>query len=199
MSNINVTNLYRVVLIGLLVVFINANTNGQAASSATKLCQEIVQVPANYSKVQGLFLQGVDINCQCEVIQRTYFIEMDRIMISFFSPSVSDIDLKANSNDNHLIERVSVSPVQIALSREDYSLMRFLIDNGADLNTACCDGMFPLEYAFHHNKKQLVDFLLENGADPKIIELGCPFDIEMAKYMISKGANRNTIKIDCFT
>ena len=197
MSNINVTNLYRVVLIGLLVVFINANTNGQAASSATKLCQEIVQVPANYSKVQGLFLQGVDINCQCEVIQRTYFIEMDRIMISFFSPSVSDIDLKANSNDNHLIERVSVSPVQIALSREDYSLMRFLIDNGADLNTACCDGMFPLEYAFHHNKKQLVDFLLENGADPKIIELGCPFDIEMAKYMISKGANRNTIKIDC--
>ena len=122
---------------------------------------------------------------------------MDRIMINFFSPSVSEMDLKANSNDNHLIERVYVSPMQIALSREDYSLMRFLLDNGGDLNRACCDGMFPLEYAFHHNKKELVDFLLDNGADPTIIELGCPFNIEMAKYMITKGANRNTIKIDC--
>lgn len=198
MRKINATNLYSLVLVSLLVVFISFNTNGQTTKSPTQLlCQEIVQVPVNYPRVQELFQQGEDINCQCDVIQRTYFIEMDRIMINFFSNSVSEVDLKANSDDNYLIERVSVSPLQIALSREDYSLMRFLIDNGADLNRTCCDGMFPLEYAFHHNKKDLVDFLLENGANPKIIELGCPFDIDMAKYMISKGANRNTIKIDC--
>ena len=197
MNNVNAASLCKVVLISLLVVFISVNTNGQTSSPTQLLCQEIVQVPANYPKVRDLFQTGADINCQCEVIQRTYFIEMDRIMINFFSPSLSEIDLKANSNDNHLVERASVSPIQIALSREDYSLMRFLIDNGANLNRACCDGMFPLEYAFHHNKKDLVDFLLKNGADPKIIQLGCPFNIEMAKYMISKGANRNTIKIDC--
>lgn len=198
MNNINTTNLYHVVLISWLLVFISIDTNGQTATSPTQLlCQEIVQVPSNYAKIQALFLKGAAVNCQCNVIQKTYFIEMDRIMINFFSSNVSEIDLKASSSDNHLIERVSVSPIQIALSRDDYSLMRFLIDNGADLNKACCDDMFPLEYALHHNKKELVDFLLENGADPKIIELGCPFDIEMAKYMISKGANRSTIKIDC--
>lgn len=184
-----------------LLLLIVLDTEGQSAPNQVSLnrnlCQEVVQVPANFSRIQDLFEQGADINCNCEVIQRTYFIEVDRIMINFFSPAVSEIDLQANADDNYLIERVNVTPIHIALSREDYSLMRFLLEQGADLNTACCDGMYPLEFALHHNKKDLVDFLMENGADPKQIELGCPFNIEMAKYMISKGADANTIKIDC--
>jgi ankyrin repeat protein len=198
MNVINVTNLSKIVLIGLLVVYISFNANGQPKVSVTQsLCQEVIQVPANFTKIQDLLSQGADIDCRCDAIQRTFFIEMDRIMISFFSTAISEIDLKANTNENYLIERVSVSPLQIALSREDFPFMRFLLDNGVDPNKSCCDNMLPLEYAFHHNKKELVNFLIENGANPKIIQLGCPFDVEITKYMIAKGANPNTIKIDC--
>lgn len=186
--------------IGFMFSFPNIELNARQDfndSPTVELCKEIVRVPANFSKIQDLFLSGADISCHCDVIQRTYFIGMDRIMINFFSNKTSELDVQANTDDNYLVERVSVTPMQVALSREDYSLMRFLLDNGMDLNTICCDGMYPLEYAFHHNKQDLVDFLLENGANPKLIKLGCPFDIEMTKYMIAKGADPNTIKIDC--
>ncbi len=87
--------------------------------------------------------------------------------------------------------------MQIALEREDYAFIRFLIGSGVNINYNFSENLRPLEYALHTSNKSLAEFLIKNGAATKQMDLGCVFDIEMLKYFIRRGADATTIKIDC--
>lgn len=191
------------VSLSYLFFFTNVRVHGQAYASPTKLlCEEIVKIPANFSVMQYLVQSGVSLDdCHCETLKRTQFLESNRAIITFYSTSstsISEFHLKANSKDNNsIVERDYVTPMQIALAREDYALLRFLVDNGANLNYRCCDNLRPLEYALHTGKKDLADFLIRLGADVKQVEIGCLYNVDMARYFIQLGADPRTVRIDC--
>ncbi len=184
------------ILIGILAF--SSSLNAQVISNPTRLlCHEIVQVPANFAQIQELIKVGADINCHCETIKRTRFLRQDKTIIHFYAPHISEYHVKANSSKNTLIERVYVSPMQIALAREDYALMRFLIGSGVNLNHHSSDGLKPLEYALHTRKQSLANFLMNMGADMKKVNIGCPRDVNMARFYVNRGADPRTIRIDC--
>ena len=161
------------------------------------LCQEMVQSPPNFAKIKQLIGSGADINCQCETLRRIEFLASDQAITSFYAPSVTEYTLTMNSSPSAIIEHLYVSPMQIALAREDYALLRFLISSGVNLNHSCCDGLKPLEYALHANNQDLAEFLIRMGASPREMSIGCPINIELARFFIYRGADPTTIRIDC--
>lgn len=169
----------------------------QATELNTLLCKELTQFPVNLSRLDMLLEAGANPNCFCEVQQRTHFVSENTITIKYFNPDIPSHLLYGYPADAFIVEKIHVNPLQLALDTENYPLLRFLIKNGIDLNYTHVSSMLPLEYVFHQNKRGLIDFLLSAGANPKIMQLGCPYDLATARYLITKGANPNTITIDC--
>lgn len=189
-------------LFSLIVIvslsFLTQFAYGQSISNPTKaLCQEFLRVPPNFSKIQQLLKLGANLDCYCEANKRVEFLSDGRTIVNFYATSISEATLKANSTNSAVIERVYVSPMQIALERQDFAFIRFLMHSGININYYFNAQFRPLEYALHTSNRTLTNFLIQNGADIKHINLGCVFDIDMLKYFIQKGANATTIKIDC--
>ena len=170
----------------------------QTSNYQPLLCHEIVQSPSNFSRIQKLIEADVDIvNCQCEVLRKIDFLSESRAIINFYAPTISQWTLESNSNPDAIIERIQVNPIQLALAREDYALIRFLVSNGVNLNHLSPDGLRPLEYALHSGRKTLAEFLIRVGAQPSKMTIGCPIDVNLARYFINRGANPSTINIEC--
>jgi ankyrin repeat protein len=89
-----------------------------------------------------------------------------------------------------------------AVIREDFDLVKFLIDDGADLNSMDDDGNTPLIHAILLNNVHMVELLLNYGADPNIeIDRTTPlivavsgeedFNIEIVRLLLEAGADPN--------
>lgn len=168
--------------------------------NATKaICQAVISTPANYAQLETFANQGFDLNCNCLVRQRTQFISMTETIVSFYDPLISEQVLQNSFNKNSLIETSNVTPLYIALSKKDFGLLRVLMNHHLDLNQPFPNGLLPLEYVLHENKPELFSFLIQHGADPKLVHIGCPFDVELTKKIIRLGANPMTIDVSCLS
>ena len=173
-------------------------TQAEQDNSATKaICQAVLSVPANYTQLQTFAQEGNDLHCNCLVRQHTHFVAMDKTIVNFYDPSVPEYILEINSNRNSFVETVEVTPLYIALSREDYGLLRLLVQNGVNLNKRFENGLLPIEFAFHENRTKMVYFLLNHGANIGNMELGCPHNLELTKTLIQLGANPMSIDLNC--
>lgn len=171
---------------------------GQSTNFTPLLCQEIVQSPPNFSQLQRLIEADSEVlNCSCEVLRKIDFLSESQAIISFYATRVSQRALEANSMPDAIVEIINVNPIQIALAREDYALIRFLVSNGINLNHHSPDGLRPLEYALHSGRKTLAEFLIRMGAKPSEMTIGCPIDANFARYFINRGAKASTINIEC--
>lgn len=166
-------------------------------SAVKAICQAVLSVPANYSQLQVFAQAGNDLHCNCLVRQHTQYIAMDKTIVNFYDPSVPEYRLERKSGRNAFVETVEVTPLYIALSREDYGLLRLLIKNGVNLNKRFNNGLLPIEYAFHENRTQMVHFLLNHGANIGDMEIGCPHNLELTKALIQLGVNPMTIDLNC--
>jgi ankyrin repeat protein len=188
----------KTLLIINLCLWLSLSTYGQTTNFAPLLCQEIVQSPPNFSQLQKLIEADPEMtNCSCEVLRKIEFLSESQAIINFYAPIISQWALEANSNPDAIVERIKVNPIQIALAREDYALIRFLVSNGVNLNHLSPDGLRPLEYALHSGKKTLADFLIRMGAKPSKMTIGCPVDVNFARYFINRGAKPSTVNIEC--
>ena len=59
------------------------------------------------------------------------------------------------------------TPMMHAIHKNQREAAFALVDNGADINRACCGGMTPLMMAAGYGQEDLVLGLLERGADPR--------------------------------
>jgi len=121
---------------GLLVfsfIFIlnstKANTNNTNA-----ICKALIAVPSNYTQIKSYISEGGKLDCKCPVRQKTEFVSMNQTIVSFYDTQISEYTIKSNGNQNVMVETVEVSPLYLAISREDYSLLRFLFINGINFN-----------------------------------------------------------------
>ncbi len=169
----------------------------RSESVAAAICQAAISVPANYSQLQLFAKEGNDLHCNCLVRQRTEFLSMNKTIVSFYDPTISEAVLQNNFNTNSFVETIYATPLYIALSREDYGLLRVLMENKIDLNRRFDDGMLPLEYAMHSNRPKMVNFLLQHGAEPTYVTIGCPYNLDITKKLILLGANATTIDVEC--
>lgn len=188
----------------IIALIINVNTSSLTAQKFeddyifdNAVCQAVISLPSNFSKLQQLVQMGADVNCQCEVRQKTKFLTMERVAVTYYDPQVTEQVIRSTLRGNEMVETVYVSPLFMALGREDYGLIQVLVNNGVDLNSYRSQGMSPLEYALHFNQRRMIDFLISLGANPAYMEIGCPINIELAKYVIRKGASPMTIDVSC--
>lgn len=175
-------------------------TAAKPTINATKaICQAVISTPANYAQLEAFAKQGSDLNCNCLVRQRTQFISMTETIVSFYDPEISEQVLQNSFNKNSLIETTNVTPLYIALSKKDFGLLRVLMNHHLDLNQAFPNGLLPLEYVLYENKPELFSFLIQYGADPRLVNIACPFDVELTKKIIRLGANPMTIDVSCLS
>lgn len=59
-------------------------------------------------------------------------------------------------------------PIHGATISGHYKIVKFYIDNGADVNIQTRYGDTALHFAIHHNRSVILKMLLEAGADPTI-------------------------------
>lgn len=185
------------------VIFLYGSSLGsmqaEQLNQATKaICQAVISIPANYTQLQVFADDGTDLNCNCLVRQRIQFVAMDKTITSFYDPMISEYTLQNNFNTNNsYVETIEATPLYIALSREDYGLLRLLVRNGVDLNRPFDNGLRPLELVLQENKQAMVRFLLNHGAEPSYVNIGCPHSLELTRSMIQLGANPMTIDLEC--
>ncbi len=68
-----------------------------------------------------------------------------------------------NSQDKHKIQ-----PIHIAATKNDIGLIKYLVENGADINSVDKFGNLPLGWAhISRTSNQFIDFLISAGADDK--------------------------------
>jgi len=68
--------------------------------------------------------------------------------------------------------------------------VKYLVSQGADVNTKIRDDNFPLKFALHSDNIELVKYLVSQGADVNL-SLFYAYDVELVNFLISKGADVN--------
>lgn len=61
-------------------------------------------------------------------------------------------------------DRNGNSPLSIAVSKQDLEMMRFLIENGADVNIEDFFRVPPIYYAVTKGTKKMIELLIDKGA-----------------------------------
>ena len=114
--------------------------------------------------------------------------------------------LKSGINLNDHFNFYGNTPLSAALAITNYKIAKLLIDKGANVNKKTRTGGIPL-LSVRDNNYNLIQLLIENGADRNIIiegrgaklidilfhNLFREKDIKLAKYLIQKGADINSV------
>lgn len=89
----------------------------------------------------------------------------------FTAAAMGDIDrVRAFVNAKTSIDAsnsMSYSPLTLAMMREHYELVQWILEHGADINCRSIGGQTPLIRAVRSGKRELVELLLAKGADVK--------------------------------
>lgn len=185
------------IIIFLIIYTLLFLPNLKATPDKNSICQALITVPANYTQIKSYLAEGGKLDCKCPVRQKTEFISMDQTIVSFYNTKISEYTLQNDGNQNVIIETLEVSPLYLAISREDYSLLRFLFINGINFNKELENGLLPAELALHDNRKKMLFALNQYGARMNKVQIGCPNDIYLTKLVIQLGADPMTIDLDC--
>jgi ankyrin repeat protein len=76
------------------------------------------------------------------------------------------LDYKNNAEENYLYQVVNNHSLSLRNIDKGLEYLKYLVDQGLEVNQGNIVGTTPLQMAIDRNKKPYVDFLLENGADP---------------------------------
>ncbi|MFW5827586.1 MAG: ankyrin repeat domain-containing protein [Alkalispirochaeta sp.] len=74
-------------------------------------------------------------------------------------------EAEADVNATTPESRGEVTPLRYAISNEDYEMVRYLVQNGADVNKANRAGWTPIMTAARTGNREIIGYLLDQGAD----------------------------------
>ena len=78
------------------------------------------------------------------------------------------LEAGANVNATALPEQGEVTALRYAIGNDDYQMVRFLINNGAEVNLANSRGWTPIMTAARVGNRDIMELLIENGADIRV-------------------------------
>src|SRR5262245_28997152 len=70
--------------------------------------------------------------------------------------------------------------VHFAVDTENFDLLSWCLQGGADINMQYPDGRTLIHHAVERKSRQMIDFLFENGADPNKTDLYNVFPLQLA-------------------
>ncbi len=91
------------------------------------------------------------------------------------------------------------TPLHAAVEAGKLDLVRYFLDQGADVNARAADGRMPLFRAAHAARTELVALLLEQGAEVKVVDgqgatpLHYAANAEIARALLAHGAIVNAV------
>jgi len=74
-------------------------------------------------------------------------------------------EAEADVNATMPESRGEVTALRYAISNEDYEMVRYLVQNGADVNMANDAGWTPIMTAARTGNREIIGYLLDEGAD----------------------------------
>lgn len=113
------------------------------------------------------------------------------------------LGLYKKENKNSFFAKLPLETVKHIVSYIDdtnFSVLKFLIENGASINVSNKDHVTPLMNACKTNNFKLVSYLIDKGAkieqDKKSIDTALMYaaqygDLELVKFLVEKGAELN--------
>jgi ankyrin repeat protein len=124
-----------------------------------------------YKKIIEIFLNhGADFKLNDDIdniyriaIGKEYFNLGSKNKILFLFKLGAPINYRWNS-DGDYIETVLISSIH----RDDFDLVKFLVENGADVNFPTETGITPLMAAALDGNEEIVRYLISEGADPNL-------------------------------
>jgi len=106
------------------------------------------------------------------------------------------------SSELHLLDKNGSSLLHYSAIAGNFNIMKFLVENGADINSETSTGNTPLHFACINNNLEVANYLIDNKANINeknnkgqtplhyAIIFGCD---EIKDYLIAKGANTNSL------
>ncbi len=109
-----------------------------------------------------IIILGV-ITCSANSEQSTFKININGGEYIISAANINDtFELKAYGS------KYELTPLMFASYSGNYNLVKFSIDNGADINLKCGGGWTALMLASEFGHLEIVKYLVENGADINI-------------------------------
>ena len=141
-----------------------------------------------------IIILGV-ITCSANSEQSTFKININGGEYIISAANINDtFELKAYGS------KYELTPLMFASYSGNYNLVKFSMDNGADINLKCGGGWTALMLASEFGHLEIVKYLIENGADVNsqdrdgwtaLIEATNGGRLEVVKYLVENGADIN--------
>ena len=149
------------------------------------------------TKIETLIKNGTDPNQ----------LNKDGVTVMFLAASDNNIEvgkilLKYGGKVDMSIGKCETKPLLIACQENSYEFVKFIVENGGDVNTKnkCAGNQAPIRFACKTGSVKLVTYLLDNGANLEdtpddqitpIVQAARSNHYDLVKFLIAKGANVN--------
>ncbi|MCF8380138.1 MAG: ankyrin repeat domain-containing protein [Bacteroidales bacterium] len=188
------SNKKSVILIAALTGFFALNLYSQEGN----LLQTIRD--NDFTAAKALIASGADVNQEDELTNLTpILLAMGKNNIDMVK-----ILIKSGADINKQDKRSGYTPLMMAFNNHNNEMAKLLLDAGADVNIKANDGTTAIILAAG-NSRELFDVILSKGADMNVrtdrgtgVYTQCilgimsdKVDTDFAKYLISKGADRD--------
>ncbi len=137
------------------------------SSTTMAMANEMVKAidQGNLHKVEALLKKGaqVDESMVIEEIDE----ESNTYLYAVYkgNPKMVQLFLDHGANVDSCYYRWGVSPLGIAVEKDNWEMMSFLLSKGAKADADCLHGVTPLMEAASDGKERMARFLIEHGAD----------------------------------
>lgn len=189
-----IRNKKSVILIAALTGFFALNLYSQEP----ELLQAIRDNDNN--AVEALIASGADVNQEDELTNITPLL----LALGKNNPDIARTLIKAGADINKQDKRSGYTPLMMAFNNHNTEMARLLLDEGAVVNIKANDGTTAIILAAG-SSRELFDIILSKGADMNVrtdrgtgVYTQCilgimsdKVDTDFAKYLISKGADRD--------
>ncbi|QRI42761.1 ankyrin repeat protein [Mudlarkpox virus] len=110
-----------------------------------------------YSKIRYLLKRGLDIN--------SLLVSYSYEIYKYLDINLCDIFIKYNANVN-IIDKSNRTPLFYAVKKDDYDMVKLLLDNGANVNVQDSVGYSCLHFAgIHNSSTEIISTLIQYGTE----------------------------------
>lgn len=157
-------NIYFKAIIGLgFMLFISS-----ASADDSRFISAVID--GNIQEVRKLMREGANPDAKVKELNNSPVL---LVPLSSKNDNMTITLLKGGANPNFIISKqgVTFSPLHMAISLKNNTLIKALLEAGASLDAIDNEGSTPLIHAAKHNQIEVVKYLLSKGAPVDAIDL----------------------------
>lgn len=190
--------------IAMLLIESGADVNAKDEDGMTVL-HEALEC-GNEELVPILIAHGADVTAKDNSGRGAWFYATEGTFKKTVFELLSEKGAKHDEPD-----KAGIMPLHLAVERDNGALIRYLLENGADVRATANNGAHILHFLYSGDEVDIVELLISKGADPnaKIPKSGisvlgllfghCAGEIDMVKTLVENGADVNATTTDGLT